>query len=882
MNSGEIELIISYESQAIEILYCNLEDKLDDVLLKFATKKNLKDCSFLALYGGNVVSENNSKKTISEIINTRDKFDKKMSMLLYRQNPSSDNQKNKNINIVLMIDPQKIFVLQGTKEETIKAILQKNSSKIDINIHSFVFKYGKENIDINKKFDDIANEIDQKFSGITLYAFTNRKLNVNFIFNNYKQFRTECFFEDSIRKICTIYCVSNNKNINNCLFKFDLKDINLDQTFNQLLSKKEDIKGRDEILSINETIKKENDKEIDIIVYEKESFFQKNKIKIIIALSILCAIIIIAIILIIVLTKKSDSDSEESENPFDSTTISQYPIDTKEITQELTTKKVTKICEQGYFIPDDDETLEDCTKCKLEGCIECKGTYANNECINCGDFESVFNDGKIIECKKTCVKGQEEKCLTCVEDSLDCASCNFGYKLVNGKCRPTFYIKAVYHVNAEEDNIDLFSSYCLSSISYLLIEGKNITPSTVSYKFENAVDQTVYFQYKKTVSGSSDNKCFLNNKNLISATFSDFDEYFPNLGFISLFEGCNNLISVDLSKSYKYNWAYLDNMFKDCFNLVHIDFIKFKFAANRTTDMFRNCYSLTSIDLTKLDISKVEKLNYMFYNCHSLKSLDLSSFQSYILKEMDSTFYNCFSLTSINLNNMYTNNVYEMNYLFYNCTSLKFLDISSFNTENVFRMRGMFQNCKSLTSIIFGNNFKTDKVNEMYNLFSDCHSLLSIDYPIPFKKGDLYSFFINCYSLTSVNLQNFDTSNVENFQNMFYNCYKLRSIDLSKLVIQKEANLQNMTRGCYSLTSLNFQNDARRLRAIDGIFYDCPNLNYINFSFVNVNVEIKNHLLFNGNISNSGTLILKRSLYEESNPSFKENIPSNWNLILVD
>ena len=880
MNSGEIELIISYESQAIEILYCNLEDKLDDVLLKFATKKNLKDCSFLALYGGNVVSENNSKKTISEIINTRDKFDKKMSMLLYRQNPSSDNQKNKNINIVLMIDPQKIFVLQGTKEETIKAILQKNSSKIDINIHSFVFKYGKENIDINKKFDDIANEIDQKFSGITLYAFTNRKLNVNFIFNNYKQFRTECFFEDSIRKICTIYCVSNNKNINNCLFKFDLKDINLDQTFNQLLSKKEDIKGRDEILSINETIKKENDKEIDIIVYEKESFFQKNKIKIIIALSILCAIIIIAIILIIVLTKKSDSDSEESENPFDSTTISQYPIDTKEITQELTTKKVTKICEQGYFIPDDDETLEDCTKCKLEGCIECKGTYANNECINCGDFESVFNDGKIIECKKTCVKGQEEKCLTCVEDSLDCASCNFGYKLVNGKCRPTFYIKAVYHVNAEEDNIDLFSSYCLSSISYLLIEGKNITPSTVSYKFENAVDQTVYFQYKKTVSGSSDNKCFLNNKNLISATFSDFDEYFPNLGFISLFEGCNNLISVDLSKSYKYNWAFLDNMFKDCFNLVHIDFIKFKFAANRTTDMFRNCYSLTSIDLTKLDISKVEKLNYMFYNCHSLKSLDLSSFQSYILKEMDSTFYNCFSLTSINLNNMYTNNVYEMNYLFYNCTSLKFLDISSFNTENVFRMRGMFQNCKSLTSIIFGNNFKTDKVNEMYNLFSDCHSLLSIDYPIPFKKGDLYSFFINCYSLTSVNLQNFDTSNVYSFNNMFYNCYKLRSIDLSKFVIKDSASLQNMTRGCYSLTSLNFQSSASIATRIDGIFYDCPNLSYINFSFVSS--AIKTHLLFNGNISNSGTLILKRSFYDSSYSSFKEHIPSNWNLRLID
>ena len=93
----------------------------------------------------------------------------------------------------------------------------------------------------------------------------------------------------------------------------DLKDINLDQTFNQLFSKKEEIKAKDEILSINKAIIKENDKEIDIIVYEKESFFQKNKIKIIISLSILCVIIIIAIILIIVLTKKSSSDSEETE-----------------------------------------------------------------------------------------------------------------------------------------------------------------------------------------------------------------------------------------------------------------------------------------------------------------------------------------------------------------------------------------------------------------------------------------------------------------------------------------------------------------------------------------------------------------------------------------
>ena len=134
------------------------------------------------------------------------------------------------------------------------------------------------------------------------------------------------------------------------------------------------------------------------------------------------------------------------------------------------------------------------------------------------------------------------------------------------------------------------------------------------------------FNIKKTTQGSSYSKCFSNIKNLISVTFTDFDEYFPNLGYVSLFEGCSNLISVDLTNTHKFNWAYLDNMFKDCFNLVHIDFIKFKFAANSTTDMFRNCYSLTSTDLSKLDISKVKTLSYMFYNCNSLQSLDFLLF----------------------------------------------------------------------------------------------------------------------------------------------------------------------------------------------------------------------------------------------------------------
>ena len=192
----------------------------------------------------------------------------------------------------------------------------------------------------------------------------------------------------------------------------------------------------------------------------------------------------------------------------------------------------------------------------------------------------------------------------------------------------------------------------------------------------------------------------------------------------------------------------------------------------------------------------------------------------------------------------------------------------------------MFQNCKSLTSINFGNNFHTNNVINMVNLFTNCYSLQSMDYPIYVKYIYLNSFFENCYSLTSVNLQNFDTSSVNSFNNMFYNCYKLTSIDISKFYFKAYTNMVNMTRGCYSLTSLNFPNLEPTWVYFDGIFYDCPNLKYVNFSFVSNTYT--QYRLFNGNISEKGTLILKKSFYNSQKEDFKEHIPTNWNLTLVD
>ena len=740
MKSGEIKLIISYESKSYDVSTCNLGDKLENAINDFAIKKKLDINSLLIYYRGKSLSEEDLKKTISQIINNQDTYERKICLLLYRKDFLNVTPKNSNINIVLIINPKNIFIFQGTKEETIKNILNNNINSMEIDINSYNFQYQEGNIDTNKKFNAIANTIDQNFSGITLCAFPRTKLTVNFVdiknnINN-EQFSKECYLEDKLGDVCKDYCVKNRKSINNIIFRYNLKDINLEQTFDELLPKKTklDITSKNELLTVN------GSSEININVIELNCC-EKNIIKTMAIILVLLSIIT-SLVIIIVRTKKSgdsigkynplnpaksddlynggsspedpydtsntkppntENDSTKSsdnphgtgndpENPKETTKSSDNSHDTGNDPEnpKETTKPTTKICQPGYFIPDGGSTASDCAKCKLKGCIDCKGTSDNNECINCGGLESIYNDGKIIECKNTCEIGEEEKCSACYEDKIECKSCNIGYKLVNGKCRPDFYIKAIYQVNSPGDTIQLYNSDRKGYVSQLII-GTDIytSPKKYEHQFENEGLQPVYIKFSKYKPGSYNSGFFKNIDKLVSVVFYDFNEYLPDLFLQSLFEGCKNLISVDISNLYGFRPAYAANMFYGCSKLEYVNF-NITYILNSPTiySMFYNCWSLKSIDLSKLNVSEASSfdnmffnctsletinienfslkkdstsMNYMFENCTSLKSLDLSSFKPYKLTSMIHTFYNCYSLTSINLNNMYTNSVTNMN-----------------------------------------------------------------------------------------------------------------------------------------------------------------------------------------------------------------------------
>ena len=249
----------------------------------------------------------------------------------------------------------------------------------------------------------------------------------------------------------------------------------------------------------------------------------------------------------------------------------------------------------------------------------------------------------------------------------------------------------------------------------------------------------------------------------------------------SMFQGCSNLTSLDLSNWDTSKVTNMLNMFNGCNKLTSLDVSNFN-TSNVTTmgNMFSGCYSLTSLDVSNWNTSKVTNMGSMFNGCNKLTSLDVSNFNTSNVTSMAYMFQSCSNLTSLDLSNFDTSKVTNMNAMFYKCTILTSLDLSSFDTSNVTNMSGMFDACNALTSLDL-SNFDTSNVTSMPYMFQNCNALTSLDLSNfdTSKVTNMAIMFNACNALTSLDLSNFNTSNVTNMHGMFQNCHALMSLDVT-------------------------------------------------------------------------------------------------------
>ena len=144
----------------------------------------------------------------------------------------------------------------------------------------------------------------------------------------------------------------------------------------------------------------------------------------------------------------------------------------------------------------------------------------------------------------------------------------------------------------------------------------------------------------------------------------------------------------------------------------------------------------------------------------------------------------------------------------------------------------LFYNCNSLESIDL-SNFDTSEVIDMSWMFYGCISLKSIDLSNfdTFNVIYMKTMFYNCSSLESIEISSFDTSNVFDMSWMFYGCNSLKSIDLSNFDTFNVVYMNMMFYNCSSLESIEISSfDTSNVFDMSRMFFGCSSLKSIELS----------------------------------------------------
>ena len=147
-----------------------------------------------------------------------------------------------------------------------------------------------------------------------------------------------------------------------------------------------------------------------------------------------------------------------------------------------------------------------------------------------------------------------------------------------------------------------------------------------------------------------------------------------------------------------YSW------FCDFGNLKQIEGIENLNTTNVTemASMFYGCSQLTSLDVTHFNTENVVHMENMFINCSSLASLDVTHFNTENVANMGSMFDGCSSLTSLDVTNFNTENVVWIMKIFKGCSALTTIYVSDkfvmakVDDESV----DMFKDCTNLKGAI--------------------------------------------------------------------------------------------------------------------------------------------------------------------------------------
>ena len=166
------------------------------------------------------------------------------------------------------------------------------------------------------------------------------------------------------------------------------------------------------------------------------------------------------------------------------------------------------------------------------------------------------------------------------------------------------------------------------------------------------------------------------------------------------------------------------------------------------------------------------------------------------------------------------------------------------NTDSSF----MFSYLSSLTSLDL-SNFNTSQVTDMQYMFDSMSNLTSLDLSIfdTSNVTNMFCMFSDMSNLTSLNLSNFDTSKVMDMSYMFGGMHSLTALDLSNFDTSNVTSTFSMFSGMHSLTALDLSNfDTSNVTSTFSMFSGMHSLTTLNLSSFDTSQVTDMHDMFSG------------------------------------
>ena len=89
----------------------------------------------------------------------------------------------------------------------------------------------------------------------------------------------------------------------------------------------------------------------------------------------------------------------------------------------------------------------------------------------------------------------------------------------------------------------------------------------------------------------------------------------------------------------------------------------------------------------------------------------------------------------------------------------------------------------------------------------------------------MFNMFNRCTSLRSLDVSEWDVSNVNDMNNMFGNCVSLRTLDVSGWDVSNVTNMKYMFYGCKSLHT-DIRKWKIRTNNVNDMYYDAPHIKH--------------------------------------------------------